>query len=321
MDKLPTNMNRAVIMSSLSFMIGFILLLQAATARERNEQISRADQSFIIEVNGIMRRYLLHLPFSYDKSKPSPLVFVFHGGGATPEIAAARLGFNQLSDKKGFVVVYPEGIRGWNDGREAYFQKNDDVGFIRNLIEHLKQKLNVDANRIYATGNSNGGIFSQRLGCELSDQFAAIAPGAGTMAEKLQPACKPQNPISVVQFHGTNDTLVPFNGGTAGRDGKVISVPETISHWIKHNYCSQKPTVTYEPDNDPNDGTRVRRETYENCKKGNNIKVVLYVIEGGGHAWAGTRGYVNPESGKVSRDISATEITWAFFERHPKSAK
>jgi polyhydroxybutyrate depolymerase len=141
------------------------------------------------------------------------------------------------------------------------------------------------------------------------------------MAEKLQPACKPQNPISVVQFHGTDDTLVPFNGGTAGRDGKVISVSETISHWVKHNDCDRKPEVAYEPDNDPNDGTRVRRETYADCKKGNNIKVVLYVVEGGGHAWAGTRGYVNPESGKVSLDISATEITWAFFERHAKSVK
>ena len=279
---------------------------------------SGTDEIFSIQVGGAERRYLLHLPASYDKNKPTPLVFIFHGGGGTPQ-SARRLGFGELSDKKGFILVYPEGIRGWNDGRQAYFQVNDDVGFVRAMIERLKKTLNVDPNRIYAAGNSNGGIFSQRLACELSDELAAVASGAGTMPEKIEPTCKPQNPISVLAFHGTDDQLVPFDGGIAGRAGTVLSVLKTIAKWVELNDCRSTPQVTKEPDTDPQDGTRVRRELYAPCKKGGTVEVLLYVIEGGGHAWAGMRGYSNPESGRVSRDINAAEIAWDFFVKHPKS--
>jgi polyhydroxybutyrate depolymerase len=116
--------------------------------------------------------------------------------------------------------VYPEGVaRHWNDGRGTTppaAQGVDDVGFVSALLEHLAQRFNIDPGRLYTCGMSDGAIFSHRLGCELAVKLAAIAPVAGTMAENIAPHCAPQRPISVVEFHGTEDLIVPWNPRSRG---------------------------------------------------------------------------------------------------------
>ena len=283
-----------------------------------------------ILAGGLKRTYLLHIPLTYDNTKSMQLLIVLHGGGGTGKnMVKLTMGrFDEISDKRGFVVVYPDGIeKHWNDGRnseKSSYRINrenvDDVGFIAALIDHLIKGMNIDPKRVYVTGMSNGAIMSYRLGCELSEKIAAIAPVAGSIPQNLLLTCSPSRPISVLAINNVNDPLVPFEGGDVTgpyglrKLGKVLSVSESVKFWVNHNKCSTAPVITYEPDKDPQDGTRIKKETYRNGK--NNTEVVLYIIEGGGHTWPGGYQYLNERIiGKTSRDMNAAEVIWNFFEK------
>lgn len=276
--------------------------------------------------NGLKRTYRIHVPPSYDNPKPMPLVIALHGGGGTGEKMERHTlgGFNTLSDKEGFVVVYPDGIeKHWNDGRgkvryRAHREKIDDIGFISALIDDLVKRQNIDNKRIYVTGISNGAMLSNRLACELTGRITAIAPVAGNMPYDLAPHCSPSKPISVLMISGTKDPMMPWEGGEASfgrlKFGRVLSVMETIQFWVAHNQCLPTPVITWEPDKDTQDDTRVRKEICSHCKDG--TEVVLYAIEGGGHTWPGGYQYLPEKSvGKTSRDIDANEVIWSFFKR------
>jgi polyhydroxybutyrate depolymerase len=277
-----------------------------------------------ITVDGLARTYWLHLPPARTSVGPLPLVLAFHGAGGQGPSMAGLTGFNALADQHGFVVAYPDGIdRHWNDGRPGNRPgpgaQYDDVAFVRALIDHLAATLPIDRARVYATGMSNGAIFSQRLACDLPDQIAAIGAVTGSLAEALEPACTPSRPVPVLMIMGEADPFVPWNGGVVKGlgYGPVLSVPDTIAHWVAHNGCDATPTITQEPDRAPNDGTTVRRESYTNCHTG--ADVTLYAVVNGGHTWPGGVQYL-PEStiGKTSRDIDATTIIWDFFAAHPR---
>lgn len=310
--------------------VTFLLVLSCQTAVVRQDNRVGTHTGSIIW-DGLERTYRIHIPQSFDETKPVPLIIALHGGGGTGE-GMEKLtlgGFNTLSHKEGFIVVYPDGIeKHWNDGRELRFYRTmreniDDVGFISALIEHLAQSLNIDRSRVYATGISNGGLMSQRLACELSDKIAAIAIVAVQMSDKISLMGAPTRPIAVLMMCGTEDPLVPWEGGDIGFDfsrpprkyGKVLSVAETVKYWVAHNQCSPMPVVTQELDKDPQDGTQVRREVYDQGRE--ETEVILYAIEGGGHTWPRGWQYL-PEGiiGKTSRDIDANEVIWNFFNKH-----
>ena len=166
-----------------------------------------------LQVNGETRRYFLYVPASAHHGRAAPLVLVFHGGGGRAAGIAPHTGFSRLAEREGFVAVYPEGVGGrWNDGR-GYAATHDDVGFIRALLETLGRELGTDARRVYATGISNGAMFSYRLACDLPGAFAAVAPVAGAMPADLVPSCAHTAPVSVIAFQGTADPLMPYAGG------------------------------------------------------------------------------------------------------------
>jgi polyhydroxybutyrate depolymerase len=279
--------------------------------------------------DGRVRTYRLHVPPGADARSPAPLVVVLHGGGGNA-VRTQRLmhrGFERLADRDRFFVVYPEGIdHHWNDGRtgeetgwSAQRDNVDDVGFIAALLDKLGAELPVDPRRVYVTGISNGAMMSQRLGCELAGRLAAIAPVAGTMPQALAPTCKPARALPVLMVLGMDDPLVPYAGGEVhfGRRqlGRVLSAADTVDFWVRQDRCAASPERADEPDRDPRDGTRVRREAYSGCRDGADI--VLYSVEGGGHAWPGGEQYLPAVIvGRSSRDIDATEIIWDFFRRH-----
>lgn len=293
--------------------------------------ISSKNHADSIVIGGLKRTWLIHVPSSYDLNKPMPLLIVLHGGGGTGRnmVKLTQGGFDKISDKKGFVVIYPDGIeKHWNDGRtseetgyRAHKENIDDVGFISALIDHLINKMNIDPKRVYVTGMSNGAIMTYRLACRLSGKIAAIAPVAGNIPQNIFKSCAPSNPVSVLAINSTNDPLVPFSGGNVTgpygmkKLGKVISTEESVMFWVNNNNCLVNPIITLEPDNDPMDGTRVRKEEYKNGK--NNSEVVLFVIEGGGHTWPGGYQYLGKQIiGNTSHDINATEVICDFFEKH-----
>jgi polyhydroxybutyrate depolymerase len=282
------------------------------------------DSNQTLQVGEVQRTYLLHVPASYDGTQPVALVLAFHGALGTGLGMSRLTAFSELSDRKGFVVAYPDGLnRQWNDGRPTRplgLRNADDVKFVSTLVEHLSQTLHIDPKRVYAAGISNGAMLSHRLGCELSDKIAAIGPVAGTIPQNLAGDCAAKAPVSVIMFHGTGDPLVPFNGGAILSDplSQVLSVSDTELLWAKVNGCPFWPQIATEAGSNPADPSYIQRRVYGPCPNGS--EVVSYRIEGGGHTWPGGIQYL-PERiiGTTTREINATEIIWDFFEQHPRS--
>ena len=320
-------MNRKEFVSILIILI-FITLLFSGCIRRMPDDPNTTVKS--IEYDGLNRSYRIHVPPNLNNSTLVPLLFVLHGGGGTGEGMEEQLtefGFNELSDNYGFIVVYPDGIeRHWNDGRKnttyrAHQQNIDDVGFISTLIDIISDDYSIDPNRIYSTGISNGAMMSFRLACELSEKIAAVAPVAGAMPLDLQNTCQPSKPVSALIISGTDDPLVPWEGGYITYNnrklGKVLSVPETVSYWVGMTNCTATPDISWLPDFDPSDGTTVKVEIYNHSTK--NVSITLYQIEGGGHTWPGGYQYYSvTRIGKTCRDFDANEAIWQFFSNHPK---
>lgn len=299
--------------------------------KKRREKTKQSLQKYgpgeTITVDGRERTYLIHIPPGFNSTEPYPLVLVFHGGAGNGEQIARQTSFREYADKEGFIVVFPNGIQnGWNDGRGTTDPEKlgvDDIKFIRKLIEHLKSKLPIDSKMIYAAGVSNGGIFSQRVACELSDVIAAIGSDVGPIATKLTFECNPSQPISIVAIQGTVDPSIPINGGIVkhktlgfGDGGLVESAKKTMRFWASKNTCSS----TTRKETLPalvNDGTTVEKTTYSGCR--GNTEVVYYIVNGMGHVWPPKEGQVKRISGPTSHNINATKVFWDFFKDHPRS--
>jgi polyhydroxybutyrate depolymerase len=90
-------------------------------------------------------------------------------------------------------------------------------------------------------------------------------------------------------------------------------VDHSIAAWVEADGCDPTPVTIRLPDT-TDDGTTVTRTTYGQGKDG--AEVVLIVIEGGGHTWPGREPRL-ASLGKTTRDISANDLMWDFFQRHP----
>ncbi len=288
-------------------------------ARDAQGTAKPGDYKQFLMSDGRARSYVVHVPPAPAAGKPLPLVIVLHGGGGNADNAIRMTGFSEKADKEGFIAVYPNGtgklknrLLTWNAGHccgYAFEEKIDDVGFIRTLIEKLQSQFNVDPKRIYATGMSNGAMMTYRLGCELSDKIAAIAPVAGTLGTE---SCRPESPVSVIIFQGTADEHVLYEGGKPRKGfGKPERVDKSVSYavslWARNNGCSPVPQRQ--------EKGNIVQETYTGCREGK--EVILHTIKGGGHAWpGGEKGRLQAD--EPTQEISATELIWDFFSRHPK---
>ena len=281
-----------------------------------------ATHAHTIEVGGLTRTYLMHVP----PSRPAggaPLVLVFHGGGGDGPGTERLTRFSELADREGLLVAYPEGIgRNWYDGREftgsrAHRERIDDVGFVTAMLDAIGRAHAVDPRRIYATGFSNGAIFSHYLAAHLSPRIAAIAPVVGGIAEQPDAWLHPPQPVSVLILQGTTDPLVPYRGGAIafGR-GRIIDTEDAARHWARLNGAAPEPRSSPlpAPGKDHCGGLRL---TYSGGRGGSEVMLVR--LDGGGHTWPGGTQYL-PERliGRVCRDFDATALIWEFFRAHPK---
>ena len=269
--------------------------------------------SISLDSGGNSRTSLVHVPDNYDPTKGTMLVLNFHGYLSAGWQEALLTRMSAESDKRGFIVAYPEGIAAsWNAGDccgDAWDNSVDDVKFVRDLLDELEKRYCIDAKRVFATGMSNGGFFSHRLACEASDRIAAVAPVAGVLG--IDPnKCSPQRPVPILDFHGTGDPMVPYDGGTPlvpqlGAGLVFRSVPATMDFWRKHNACSAFEATFFQQ----GDATCVR---WPDCAGG--AETALCSIKDGGHTWPG--GLPIP-AGKTSTDIDATATMLDFFAAHP----
>jgi polyhydroxybutyrate depolymerase len=294
----------------------------------RLDTAEAADTAETIRHGGLRREYELHVPSSYS-GQPAALVVVLHGGGGRDDLVAMikeLTRFNAKADAEGFLVLYPKAIENyWNDGREvgryrSHVENVDDVGFISELVDHVAARTAIDRGRVYATGASNGAMMAYRLACERPDRFVAVAAVAGNLPVGLP--CRPTRPVSVLVMNGTEDPLMPWEGGEvrfgAQRLGEVLSAEQTVARWVAFNGCHREPAVEILPDRAPLDGTRVSQTRYARCDGG--ADVLLYRVEGGGHTWPGGP-QETPRNivGRTSRDVDATDVIWRFFSTESAS--
>jgi polyhydroxybutyrate depolymerase len=316
---------RAAFAGTLGVVLLVYLLANVAAAQGRLKGVAAGhDYARTITSGGRARKFLVHVPTGYDRTRQWPLAIVLHGGGGEGRKVAALTRFSELADEAGFIVVYPDAVNGhWNDGRgvrhfKAQREGVDDVRFIATLIDRLERDLGVDPRRVWATGISNGAMMCHRLGCELSDRVSAIAPVAGSVPESLFSGCRPQLPVSVLLVNGTADPLVPYGGGGVGlgtKRGRVIPVRSTADFWVNADGCPAVAARTRVLDADPRDGMRTVVEEFGPGR--DSSEVLLYTVEGGGHTWPS--GAERPHRfGRVSRDFDATRTIWEFFEKHPR---
>jgi polyhydroxybutyrate depolymerase len=292
---------------------------------------------FMIAGSGLrfLRFYRIYVPPSYDGSESFPLLLAFHGSTGVGKFFdpgyiiwfyqdtwfEGYTDLNEKADEEGFIVVYPKALLFYSPPFSYYYfgfnvpvypeswfrwrSLTDDVGFVVDLIDKMENVYNIDSDRIYLTGFSNGADFTYSLGCLLSDKVAAIAPVAGEIAKKeadeedyTYPP-DPENPLPIIVFHGTEDPAYPWDGDQWG-----CGIDPSIQFWVKHNGCDPKPEI-YE-----SESGNIIRYTYSNGNDGS--EVILYKTIGGGHWW--------PASGLVDtiQEIDATDLMWEFFKQHPK---
>ena len=260
------------------------------------------ENALIISHDGYEREYLLHVPENYDSSISHPIVFNFHGFGGTATDHMYSADFRSISDTAGFILVYPQGLAlddgspHWNIAENGSDNKSDsdDFGFIDALINELSLAYNVDVNRIYACGFSNGAGFSFSAACHLN-QFAAIASISGLMSDWALDNCDPPNPVGVMIIHGTSDNERPYSG----IDDFSLSVDEEVQFWTDYNNTDTIPQIT-----NFNDGNPIEHFKYNNGTNGSLVE--LFKINNGYHIWFN----FNYE-GKTTN-----QLIWNFFSKH-----
>ena len=280
-----------------------LALVEAVRYHVRNRS------SGVIVSSGREREYVLYVPRSYDRAKPTPLVISMHGAGLWGAAQREVSQWNRVADEHGLIVVYPSG-----SGRIPVWQAATgsgdprDVRFISDLIDTLQAAFNIDATRIYADGLSNGGGMAFVLSCTLSDRIAAV--GLVGSAQLLPwDSCKDPRPVPMIAFHGTADEFTPYRGGKTFVAPRTFpSIPAWTANWARRNRCAPTPIDSaVAPD--------IGRRSYRGCADG--ADVVLYTVQGGGHTWPG--GGRLPESwlGRTSYSIDASRTMWEFYRQHP----
>ncbi len=301
--------NRKIVIASVLALIGLPVVLAMTEAVSYHVQ-NRSNGSLIS--SGRKREYLLYVPMSYERTKPTPLVISMHGAGLWGAAQKETSQWNRVAEAEGFIVVYPSGAEGdgprhWSMDGWRHPSQMPDVRFISELIDTLEANYNIDPARIYANGLSNGAGMAFVLSCTLSNRIAAV--GAVGAAQLLPWSwCRDDRPVPMIAFHGTADRFTPYNGGKVWIAPKPFpNVRTWAASWARRNRCAPSPI-------DSEVATDVTRRAYTNCA--DSAAVVLYTIRGGGHTWPGGKPMPEWFVGPTSRSIDATSHMWAFFREH-----
>ncbi len=296
---------RKILIGALLIVVGLPLAL-IATILTWTSLSDRTNGTIVS--SGETRRYLLYVPKSYDRSRPTPLIISLHPAASWPAAEMHISKWNDLADQHGFIVVYPAGSgfpQVWRTGRRSV---ESDVRFIADLIDKLEAEYNIDPERIYADGFSQGGGMVFLLSCGLSRRIAAV--GAVAAAEERPSSwCTDSTPVPMIAFHGTAD-LVPYKGGKSPDPFNPITFPDVrtwAADWARRNRCTGDPVEASVTAN-------VRRLNYANCA--DNADVVLYTVEGGGHTWPGGEELPKWLVGPTTYEINATRLMWEFYIQH-----
>ena len=294
----------------------FLLIVNAVVSAATYENKS-------ININGIERNYVLKYPKTYDHNGKLPLIIALHGGGSNWRkfnTGTSKLTLQKAADREQVLLIFPAGKdQHWNDGRGknlAGKHKYDDIAFISQLIDLAIADYQVDADKVFVTGMSNGGFMAIRLALELSAKISAVAAVAAQMSVNIAHLNIAQ-PLSFMLINGTDDPIVPFAGGEmkpfkfSKSKGLLLSSRATVDYFVKHNHC-QRPAKTKTQDNRRFDKTSLLIRSYTECAT--NSRVEFITVRGGGHTWPDGKQYLPIGLiGRLSREIDAGAEIMAFF--------
>ena len=274
----------------------FLFLTQSVIAQET------VTGSFVFD--GQERDYRLRIPPA--SAETQALVFNLHGYTSNAWQQEGYSQMNTVADTAGFFVCYPDGLgNAWNVGW-AFGSTADDVGFISALIDTLVANHNIDPDRVYSCGMSNGGFMSYRLACELNDKIAAVASVTGSMVPAYMGDCNPGRSVPVLEIHGTSDETVPYDG----QPFLAISMEDLLTFWRSNNGCDGDPIVEEWPNSNLNDGSTVTMIQSTGCNT--RGEVLHYRVNNGGHTWPGSPLNI----GVTNQDINASAEIWRFFNQY-----
>lgn len=278
-----------------------LLLILVTFSCSKDEDINYAGLETLSYKNKT-RHYKLYLPESYSATSKIPVLLNFHGYGGQANDFFNETRVKSVSDAEEFISIYPQGLllegySHWNAGLDTPDNKSDvdDFGFIEALIEKIKSEYSIDEKRIYAVGFSNGGMFAYALGCFKSDLIAGVGAVSGSMLIETRTQCNPTHPTSVLNIHGTNDGVLPYNGGTG-----LSSIDQTLDYWNNFNNTDippQKEQLTSK-------GKQIEHVSFLNGINGTSVE--HYKIKLGGHEWQNL-----DIDGK-----STVEIMWNFLSKY-----
>ena len=245
-----------------------------------------------------IREYLLYIPQSYSEDTPLPVMLNFHGFGGTAQRHLRSADMRELSESKGFILIYPQGTllgnyAHWNPSPvgEGNKSSTDDLGFIDKLLTTLPEKINIDSSRIYACGYSNGVFLSYSLACNLTNQIAAIGSVAGTMLTDTYENCNAYVPKPMINIHGAKDPIVPYQGSTG-----LVSIDNVLDFWSELNFAKKLETDFFEG---------VENYIYKDSL--GTPLVSHFKIINGSHTW--------DYNSLLSNNTSTNELIWEFVSK------
>ena len=277
-----------------------------------------------LKVDEVARKYLYFIPSQLMDKKNYPLLIVLHGGGGSADQIARKLDFKELAEKNKFIVMYPDAFEEhWNDLRGdsksgSSIKKIDDVKYIEMVVADLKQKLKllgieIDPNRIYGTGLSNGGMMLHTLGIK-SDLIKKIVPVIANLPQALEQTHSIGHP-DILIINGNEDTIMPFSGGLLFSDrGKVSSVAATLSYWLKQNNCNYNlPLKIF--DNLKNEKSILSRcdQITEEWSCAGKKQVKLIILYKAGHTWPGKTGHFQKIAGEPCLNVKGEDLVVKFL--------
>jgi polyhydroxybutyrate depolymerase len=163
------------------------------------------------------RLYRLVVPKSVDLKKSTPLVVSFHGMGIdSSKVMPLYTKLDDLAAVRKFILVYPEAIgRSWGiDPKKV----TADLAFFDALVANISSKYEVDANRLFVLGMSNGGYFAHLVGKERSTKVAAVCSHSGPLGLQTILGISAERKFPVMIVHGDKDFLFNVKIARDNRD-------------------------------------------------------------------------------------------------------
>lgn len=255
------------------------------------------------------RSYIVYTPKNFNPAENLPLVINMHGFSTDAAFHMDYTQYNKTADTARCIVVYPNGWeKRWSTGTTFGITTDiDDVGFLSEMMDRLIVLYNVNPRKIFSTGYSAGGFMSYKLGCDLTNRIAGIAPNASSMTFDNYSSCVPARVMPLIAANGTGDAIVPL----AGIPDNFPRIDSIVRFWQQFNGCDASPVTDTLPNTVTSDGSRVVRLTFTNCT--NAITTTYYRILNGGHTWPGAEDAFVGVLGKTNQDISWNNTGWQFL--------